>query len=382
MDEIETHLGMRATPIGWPLYDGAAFKGVYDRDSGDVHLFEAEEHGATAIGALVGQLDDPAIVARLTPKTRARLAEELELLDVAGDPFDRERILAGKLTPMFFGSALTNFGVELFLKRFLAMAPTPINYPSVGVPITPDSVEFSGFVFKIQANMDKSHRDRIAFVRVCSGRFGKGMEVHHARLGKLVRLKNPSSFMARERSTIEEAYAGDIIGLYDPGIFRIGDTLSSVPGVRFAGIPHFSPEHFRRIRVGEPLKRKQLARGLEQLAEEGAIQIFADYVTGQLDIVGAVGTLQFDVLIHRLETEYSVKAITSPEPYTLCRWVIGPHFDPRTFKRGQGTICAKDTDGHPVVLFPNEWSLRWAQDNNKGFQLNPVSPTVAHAGDL
>jgi peptide chain release factor 3 len=237
-------------------------------------------------------------------------------------------------------------------------------------------------VFKIQANMDSMHRDRIAFMRICSGRFVKGMEARHVRLGKMLRLKNPSSFMARERTTIEEAFAGDIIGLYDPGVFRIGDTLTTGDDVRFEGIPHFSPELFRRIRIGDPLRRKQLVKGVEQLAEEGAIQIFSDFLTEQLDIVGAVGSLQFDVLAHRLRDEYSVEAIMEPLPFTVCRWVVGANFDPKTFRRGQGNICAKDRDGHPVVLFGSAWGIGWAVENNPGFELRPVSPLADFAGKL
>jgi len=387
MDEIESHLGMRATPMAWPLFDGATFQGVYDRTDETVHLFEAEKHGATAIQATGGRYDDPIVQSLLSDSGRERFEEELELLDIAGDPYDEARVMAGDLSPMFFGSALTNFGVELFLKRFLTMAPPPRDYQTVvGEDQAADSNTFSGFVFKIQANMDKSHRDRIAFLRICSGRFSKGMEVWHPRNTKKIRLANPSSFMARERSIIEEAFAGDIIGLYDPGLFRIGDTISSKKGLAYKGIPHFSPEAFRRIRVGEPLKRKQLAKGLEQLAEEGAIQVFGDYVTGVHDIIGAVGTLQFDVLLHRLKSEYNVTGIMSPEPYTVCRWIIpkkgSAPFNPRTFKRGQGSMLAKDRDGHPVILFSNEWSTRWAANNNEGYELRPVSPVVAHAGDL
>lgn len=386
MDEIESHLGMRATPMAWPIFEGGTFKGVFDRTDETVHLFDAEKHGATAIKASGGAYTDPAVQSLLSDGARERFEEELELIDIAGDPFDHERVMAGDLSPMFFGSALTNFGVELFLKRFLKMAPTPRDYETiVGESQTSGSDVFSGFVFKIQANMDKSHRDRIAFLRVCSGRFSKGMEVWHPRNSKKIRLANPSSFLARERSTIEEAFAGDIIGLYDPGLFRIGDTISSQKGLAYKGIPHFSPEYFRRIRVGEPLKRKQLAKGLEQLAQEGAIQVFADHITGVHDIIGAVGTLQFDVLLHRLAGEYSVTGIMNDEPYSICRWVVaedGKVFEPRAFKRGQGSLIAKDRDGHPVVLFANEWSARWAENNNPGFALLPVSPVVTHAGDL
>ncbi|MEZ4268468.1 MAG: peptide chain release factor 3 [Myxococcota bacterium] len=380
MEELETHLSMPACPVNWPVFDGARFVGVFERSTREIHVFDAEDHGSTAIDAKVVHYDDRASL--LSARAAKRLEDDLELLDVAGDPYDPARVLSGELSPMFFGSALTNFGVEPFLKAFLKMAPAPAPRQSDHGLVKANDPYFSGFVFKIQANMDSSHRDRIAFLRVCSGRFVKGMEARHVRLGKELRLKNPSSFMARERTTIEEAFAGDIIGLYDPGVFRIGDTLTTGQDVRFEGIPHFSPELFRRIRIGDPLRRKQLMKGLEQLAEEGAIQIFADYVTEQVDIVGAVGSLQFDVLAHRLRDEYSVEAIMEGLPFTVCRWVVGEDFDPRTFRRGQGNICARDRDGHPVVLFSSAWGIGWAVENNPGFELRPVSPTADFAGKL
>jgi peptide chain release factor 3 len=383
MDELESHLGMRACPILWPVYDGAYFQGVYDRRTDNIHLFtQAKDHGASAIAARVIRLEDPDPEGALSASARERLTEDLELLEIAGDAYDPVRVRAGELSPMFFGSALTNFGVEPFLQAFLEMAPAPdVRATTTGI-ISATDTDFSGFVFKIQANMDSSHRDRIAFLRICSGRFVKGMEVRHQRLSKTIRLKNPSSFMARERSTVEEAYAGDIIGLYDPGTFRIGDTLATGADIAFEGIPHFSPELFRRVRVTDPLKRKQLLKGLTQLAEEGAIQIFADYTTEQIDIVGAVGVLQFEVLAHRLETEYRVEAVLEPLPFTVCRWVLGEGFEPKNFRRGQGNICARDRDGHPVVLFQNQWGIRWTMENNPNFELTPVSPLVAHAGAL
>lgn len=383
MDELETHLGMRACPVMWPVYDGAYFQGVYDRRTEKVHLFiQATDHGASTIESKVMSLDEPDPEGLLTDRARERLAEDLELLEIAGDAYDEGRVLSGGLSPMFFGSALTNFGVEPFLQAFLTMAPPPTERASTTGTVTATDDEFSGFVFKIQANMDTSHRDRIAFLRICSGRFSKGMEAQHQRLGKKLRLKNPSSFMARDRSTVEEAYAGDIIGLYDPGTFRIGDTLATGKPVSFEGIPHFSPEMFRRVRVADPLKRKQLLKGLTQLAEEGAIQIFADYMTEQVDIVGAVGVLQFEVLAHRLKEEYRVEALLETLPFTVCRWVLGEGFEPKTFRRGQGNICARDRDGHPVVLFQNQWGIRWTSENNPKFELTPVSPLAAHAGNL
>ena len=383
MDELESHLGMPACPVNWPVFDDNRFAGVYDRRTERIHVFSSQkDHGATAVDAVVVPYAEAKGHPDLPPGCLAKLEEDLELLDVAGDPYDEERVLNGELSPMFFGSALTNFGVEPFLEAYLEMGPAPTTRKTVDGEVSATDAAFSGFVFKIQANMDTSHRDRIAFLRVCSGRFRKGMEARHVRLGKTLRLKNPSAFMARERSVIEEAYAGDILGLYDPGVFRIGDTLTTGKDVRFEGIPHFSPELFRRIRVGDPLKRKQLLKGLLQLAEEGAIQVFADFITESVDIVGAVGQLQFDVLKARLETEYRVDAILETLPYTMCRWVIGEGFDPKSFRRGQGNICARDRDGHPVVLFQNSWGVNWAKDNNKGFELLPVSPMADFAGSL
>ena len=383
MDDIESHLGIRCAPITWPVFEGHRFRGVLDRRDGHIHLFQsATDHGQSAIEATVVAREEAEADGLVSAAALQRLAEEEELLDIAGDPYDRDEVLAGTLSPMFFGSALTNFAVEPFLRAFLGMAPSPTTRRTAGGEVEATDPEFSGFVFKIQANMDASHRDRIAFLRVCSGRFTKGMSARHVRLGKSLRLKNPSAFMARERSIIEEAWAGDIIGLYDPGVFRIGDTLTTGRDLRFEGIPHFSPELFRRIRAADPLKRKQLVKGLTQLAEEGAIQVFADYLTERVDILGAVGALQFEVLNHRLQSEYNVEAIIETLPFVACRWVLGAGFDPKTYRRGQGNVCARDLDGHPVVLFRNEWGIRWATENNPRFELTPVSPIADYAGDL
>ncbi len=383
MTELEEHLGMPACPMNWPIFDGATFKGVFDRATRIIHVFAADKHGATAIEATTAHIDSDEALEILGESAMERLIDELDLLDGAGDELNVERVLSGELSPMFFGSALTNFGVEPFLRSFLALAPPPSTSATSTGEVSATASDFSGFVFKIQANMDSSHRDRIAFLRICSGRFVKGMEARHVRLNKKLRLKNPSAFMARDRSTVEEAFAGDIIGLYDPGIFRIGDTLTTGKDVKFLGIPHFSPEMFRRIRVGDPLKRKQLRKGLEQLAEEGAIQIFAEWGSEMRDIVGAVGVLQFEVLVARLASEYSVDAILGNVPYQLCRWVVGPErFEPRNFKRGQGSLCAQDRDGHPVILFSNTWGVNWSTDQNPDWKLLPVSPLAEHAGNL
>jgi len=387
MADIESHLGMRTCPINWPVFDGYDFVGVYERDSEKVHVFEKDtSHGAEAIDAQIAKLGTPEADEFLTERAKKRLADDLELLDVAGDNLDMDRVRGGTLSPMFFGSALTNFGVKPFLEAFLKMAPEPSAVEVADGEIEATSTELSGFVFKIQANMDAAHRDRIAFFRVTSGRFVKGMDAWHPRLDKMVRMKNPTSFMARERSQIDEAFAGDIVGLFDPGIFRIGDALTSGKKVKFLGIPHFSPELFRKVRVADPLRRKKLIDGLKQLAEEGAVQVFTDWHSEHPDIVGAVGTLQFDVLAHRLDHEYGCAPILTTLPYQLCRWVIaktpGAVFDVRTFKIGQGSLIAHDRDGHVVVLFSNNWGVNWAKEQNKDFDLLPVSPLAEHAGSL
>ncbi len=383
IENIEQHLGMRCCPVNWPIFDGARFVGVYERDSRRIFAFEADEqHGATAIEASTAIFGTPEADAILTERARKRLTDDLELLDIAGDAYDQDRVLRGELSPMFFGSALSNFGVQPFLESFLQMAPPPGPAPIEGGEVDSTDRELSGFVFKIQANMDAAHRDRIAFFRITSGRFTKGSDVWHPRLKKNLRLKNPTAFMARERSHVDEAFAGDIIGLYDPGVFRIGDALTAGKNLQFKGIPHFSPELFRKVRVADPLRRKKLIDGLSQLSEEGAIQIFSDWHSENADIVGAVGTLQFDVLAHRLEHEYGCAPILTGLPYTLCRWVVGEDFDPRTFKLGQGSLLARDRDGHAVVLFSNSWGVGWAAEQNPKLTFLPVSPLAEHAGHL
>ncbi|MFO0747532.1 MAG: peptide chain release factor 3 [Myxococcota bacterium] len=387
MAEIESHLGMRTCPINWPVFDGADFVGVYERGSELVHIFQkGTAHGAEEVEAASARLGSAEADEMLTERAKKRLADDLELLDVAGDNYDLARVRTGALSPVFFGSALTNFGVKPFLESFLKMAPAPELVPTADGYIEATSTELSGFVFKIQANMDQAHRDRIAFFRVTSGRFVKGMDAWHPRLEKTLRLKNPTSFMARERTQIDEAFAGDIVGLFDTGVFRIGDSLTSGKKIVFQGIPHFSPELFRKVRVADPLRRKKLIDGLKQLAEEGAVQVFTDWYSEHPDIVGAVGTLQFDVLAHRLTGEYGCAPILTALPYTLCRWVVAKDpakpFDARTYKIGQGCTLAHDRDGHVVVLFQNNWGVNWAKDQNKDFDLLPVSPLAEHAGSL
>jgi peptide chain release factor 3 len=283
-------------------------------------------------------------------------------------------VRAGELTPVFFGSALTNFGVETFLKHFLEMTSTPLPRNSNEGLIDPVENDFSAFVFKIQANMNKAHRDRIAFMRICSGKFEAGMEVNHVQGGKKIRLSQPQQMMAQERKIVEEAYAGDIIGVFDPGIFSIGDTIC-MPGNKFqyAGIPTFAPEHFAKIRQVDTMKRKQFLKGVNQIAQEGAIQIFQEFNTGMEEIiVGVVGVLQFEVLEHRLRTEYNVEIKSTQLAFRFIRW-IPEDWDIEKLKLSSSTKIGTDLKDRPVVLFENDWSMRWAEENNKGLVLSDVA---------
>jgi peptide chain release factor 3 len=364
LDDVERDLGVKCYPITWPILDGAAFLGVYDRIEKRVLLFEKGEHrGQKRLGVRVGSVDDPEVADLIGASAHERLQEEIELLEMAGTEFTPEAFLAGEVSPTYFGSALTNFGVEPFLRSFLELAPPPTPRESSQGEIRPDDEHFTGFVFKIQANMDPKHRDRIAFVRICSGRFEAGMQVKHTRTGKPIRLSGPTQFLARERTHVEEAWPGDVVGIHDRGTLRVGDTLSTNGPVEFMGIPRFSPEHFARVQIADPLRRKQLDTGLRQLSEEGAAQVFySDSGVGPAPMVGAVGMLQFDVLIHRLQHEYGVPAKLDFLPYKLARWVEGPSEDIDRLGGGIGRTLVYDSKERPLVLFESEWSLRSAME--------------------
>ncbi|MCR5755185.1 MAG: peptide chain release factor 3, partial [Acetatifactor sp.] len=300
------------------------------------------------------------------------LLEEIELLDGASDAFDMERVRAGQLSPVFFGSALTNFGVETFLKHFLQMTTAPLPRKSDIGEIDPFGEDFSAFVFKIQANMNKAHRDRIAFMRICSGQFEAGMEVFHVQGGKKIRLTQPQQMMAQERKHVEEAYAGDIIGVFDPGIFSIGDTLTvSKDKFAYEGIPTFAPEHFAKVRQVDTMKRKQFIKGIEQIAQEGAIQIFQEYNTGMEEIlVGVVGVLQFDVLKFRLESEYGVEIRLDPLPYEHIRWIESKDVDVDRLSVTSDTKKIKDLKGNPLLIFTHPWSIKTVLERNEGLELS------------
>lgn len=375
LDEIEKELGIPTCPVNWPIGSGKQFAGVYDRTSQKIDLFEDTMKG-TKMGTMKEiALDDPEISNYVTDEAKAVLEEEIELLDGASAEFDQELVDAGELSPVFFGSALMNFGVENFLNYFLKMTSSPLPRTSDQGVIDPiEEKDFSAFVFKIQANMNKAHRDRIAFMRICSGKFEAGMEVNHVQGGRKIRLTQPQQMMASERTIVEEAYAGDIIGVFDPGIFSIGDTICSpkMGNIAFDGIPTFAPEHFARVRQMDTMKRKQFIKGISQIALEGAIQIFQEFNTGMEEIiVGVVGVLQFDVLKFRLENEYNVEIRLDPLPYEYIRWIEDwENVDVARINGTSDMKKIKDLKDRPLLLFANSWSPQMVLERNPGLKLS------------
>ncbi len=370
MEELENVLGIRACPMNWPIGVDGDFQGVYQRESGHVLLYSGGNHGMSMAQELSVPFPGPEADKVLKKHYRDRLEGEIELLDVAGDAFDKEAVLTGQLTPLFFGSAVTNFGVEPFLEAFLSITPPPLPRMSDMGEVKPTAEYFSGFIFKIQANMNPAHRDRLAFLRIVSGEFEKGMTVYHSGTDKQMQLKQPQQFMADEREAVEVAYAGDIIGLFDPGLFHLGDTLSTGPKLHFSSIPVFAPEHFARVRPEDSMKRKQFQKGIFQLAEEGAIQTFRRTETGREEfLVGVVGVLQFEVLEHRLKTEYGVTMLMDHLPFRFVRWVTKSPIPIDKLKLTSTSGRAFDSDDRDVLLFENEWSIRLAQENNPGLEL-------------
>ncbi len=378
VSDVEADLEIACHPITWPIHRDGAFVGVYDRRRRQVHLFErAEDHGATRAGVHVGSLRDDTLHDLLGAESHDKLVQDIALLDEAGHPFDEAAVLAGDLSPVFFGSALTNFGVEPFLREFLELAPEPVARETSAGVVHPTDEQFTGFVFKIQANMDAKHRDRVAFVRVCSGRFEAGMQVKHVRSGKLIRLASPQQFMARERTAIDEAWPGDVIGVMDRGTLRIGDTLSEGRNVQFDDIPRFAPEHFARVVLTDPMKRKHLDAGLRQLTEEGAAQVFftsGTETTSPTPIVGAVGLLQFDVMLHRLEHEYGATCRLERITARFPRWVTGPADDIERIARDRGRMLLYDAKGSPLILFEDSWGLNWALEREKTVTFSETAP--------
>ena len=372
LDDIEKELGIATCPINWPIGSGKNFKGVYDRATGKVTTFTDTQKGTKLGHATEIDVHAPELQEFIGEENKAQLLDEIELLDGASAEFDQELVSKGELSPVFFGSALTNFGVEIFLKHFLQMTTSPLPRKADCGIIDPMSEDFSAFVFKIQANMNRAHRDRIAFMRICSGKFDAGMEVYHVQGDRKQRLSQPQQMMASERQVISEAYAGDIIGVFDPGIFSIGDTIC-MPGkkFRYEGIPTFAPEHFARVRQLDTMKRKQFIKGISEIAQEGAIQIFQEFNTGMEEIiVGVVGVLQFDVLKYRLENEYKVDIRLEELPYEYIRWIENEDIDLNRLVGTSDMKKIRDLKGRPLLLFINSWSVGMVLDRNEGLVLS------------
>ncbi len=367
LEELEEILGIRSCPMNWPIGMGQDFKGVYNRNGNQVELYRhGHYHEKDEVEVVEGNRE--ALIGLLGEHLYEKVMEDIELLDVAGDPFDMERVQKGELTPVFFGSAINNFGVQTFLDNFLKLAPPPASRKGDLGSIEPSRSQFSGYVFKIQANMNPAHRDRIAFLRICSGHFERGMPVQHVRTGKTIKLSQPQQFFAQDREIIEDAFPGDIIGLYDPGIFQIGDTLCEGEAFTFDEMPHFAPEHFSKVMVKDAMKYKQFHKGVDQLTEEGAIQVFKTYRTGIDEmILGVVGVLQYEVFEHRMKAEYGVDIQLQRLGFENARWISGPKDQVEKFVNGSNTVVL-DKEDRFVALFQNEFGLRWAQEKYPDLQ--------------
>jgi peptide chain release factor 3 len=374
MHEIEETLGLATYPLNWPIGDGSDFRGVFDRMTNTVQLFERTEHGAKRAPVQVSDLTDPLLAEKIGEDLAAKLREDIELLELAGTPFDLDEVLAGRLTPVSFGSALTNFGVQLFLDYFVDYAPGPKPQETSKHLMEPTDDRFSGFVFKIQANMDPRHRDRVAYFRVVSGKFERDMDAWHPRLGRKVRLSRAMRLFGQDREIVDEAYAGDVVGLMSTGTFTIGDTISSEDVGTFSAMPRFQPEHFARLRHAKADKYKQFLKGITQIEEEGGIQLFYPVSSGSREpIMAAVGVLQFDVVRSRLEAEYNVETIMEPLTFTAARWVTGDDAEISAIGNGRGRMRGEDREGRPVILFTTEWDLRYAEENAKDVKFSALA---------
>ncbi|HEY3857739.1 MAG TPA: peptide chain release factor 3 [Verrucomicrobiae bacterium] len=375
LDELEKVLGIGAFPVNWPIGNGFEFQGVFDRRAHQVHLFERTIGGQYRAPEKVGGFDDPIIRNRLPAETFAQVSEELEMLQGAGETFDEASVLAGKTTPVFFGSGVNNFGVQLLLDGFLAHSPPPKARVMAGSEISPTHPEFSGFIFKIQANMDPKHRDRIAFVRVCSGKFERDMTVIHPRTEKKVRLSSSHKLFGNEREVVNEAYPGDIIGLVGHSEFGIGDTLTTDKNIWYKEMPRFTPESFAYLHNPNTAKFKQFRMGLDQLLQEGVIQVLQlrDSVV-KVPLLAAVGPLQFEVTQFRLESEYGAASRVEPSPWTVIRWlpVSFQESDLDALSLPSDSRLAYDMGRNPVVLFPNQWAAEYFPRTNPGVTLSSV----------
>src|SRR5262245_53649600 len=373
LDDLEKTLGIQAAPVNWPIGSADTFRGVYDIFGKRLLLYEREAQGQYRAPVDVATLDDPEARGLIGDSLHAHLVESLEVIGAAGTPFNAEEYLAGRQTPVFFGSALNNFGLEPFLQALVDLAPSPQPRPTDNGIVRPTDDRFTGFVFKIQANMDPRHRDRVAFVRVCSGRFTKDMTVVNSRVGKPIRASRAYRFFGRDRETVQVPYAGDIIGLVNPGQFGIGDTVTAGAPVRFTDLPRFPAEHFGRVRLQDQ-RHKQFDEGLKQLEEEGLMQVFYISASRREPIVGVVGSLQFDVIVSRMRTEYSVEVQVEPSPYAVARWLADPA--QKLPSLGGQTVAAADRQDRPVLLFGSEWELQYFERQHPSIALLAESPVT------
>lgn len=372
LDELESEFGIKTYPMNWPISCGASFKGVYDRNKRSIVTFDNFHGGRKRLEAIKCDIKDTdKLDSLIGERFRIQLAEQIELLDGAGYDFDKSMVDTGRLSPVFFGSALNNFGVEAFLESFLSLTLPPLPRKTEDVTVDPFDERFSAFVFKIQANMNKAHRDRIAFMRICSGRFERGREYYHVQGEKPLRLSQPQQMMAQEREVIEEAFAGDIMGVFDPGIFSIGDTVCEAGmKIRYSGIPTFAPEHFAIIEQIDSMKRKQFAKGMNQIAQEGAIQIFFEPGRGmERVIVGVIGLLQFDVLKFRMKSEYGVEYLKTDLPHQFIRRPQDQNLKPGQLRLSEETLWVQNVKGTNFLIFSGNWSIDWALKNNKDLKL-------------
>jgi len=371
MEEIENVLGIRTCPMNWPIGINGEYKGVYDREHETIELFAKDEtHGQEKLASEKGALTDPRMKELLGDDVYQALLDDIELLDVAGDPFDFDKVRAGELTPMFFGSAMTNFGVKPFLEKFLELAPSPAPRQAIEEMVQPTSEDFSALVFKIQANMDPNHHDRIVFMRICSGKFEQGMNVTLNRTKRTIRMAHTTQFMADTREEVQEAVAGDIIGLYDTGNLQIGDTLyTGNAGLQFKPLPQFTPELFMKVTPKNVMKQKSFHKGIEQLVQEGAIQLYKTYHTEEY-IIGAVGQLQFEVFQYRLLHEYNAEVDMTPIGNKIARWIDEKDLNPNM--SSSRNLLAKDRFGQPVFLFENAFAENWFKDKYPDIELKKL----------
>ena len=373
--EIEDKLQIECTPLSWPIGMGKRFKGVYNIFRKELQLFTPGGQTRDQDRLIIKDLNEP-ILDNLLGAQADELREDIELLEGAADPLELDHYLTGTQTPVFFGSAINNFGIQEMLDTFVEMAPSPGTRMAATRPVVPTENDFSGFVFKIQANMDPAHRDRIAFLRICSGNFKKGMKVRHHRLAKDIALSNATIFMAQDRANVEEAWPGDIIGLHNHGTIKIGDTFTPKEPLKFTGVPNFAPEHFRRVILKNPLKMKQLQKGLIQLAEEGAIQVFRP-VIGADYIMGAVGVLQFEVTVTRLKNEYGVDAVYEPVNFQAARWVSSSDKKKMDeFERSNQAALAHDSEGFLTYLAENNWMLNYFMEKWPAIDFHKTRETI------